>query len=281
VDVIPSFEVNSRVTLIVSTGFSGGRGWTINGYAPGDRSDVTITNPIKELADNQRNQLITITIGANWYSATSTNEYQFVLTNNLFEAGFTSAFIVDDILKCPSIRDIQATNNGDSYTYTIYLNQTSAPLSHVVVWAWYAYSGTTMPAIDDTESWIKYAERVEISGNTAMVTIVPKNQDGTIIFKCLVYDTENRASTQYLKQFIVEGGETTPGGGALDQPFMWTNAVFAVLIVGILISVVIAAPRFMAGRLESGAIVITIGIAISAVLAFIIGITPSLAFLLG
>lgn len=279
----PSFEIGSTVKLLVNTGYSGGRGWEIEGNAPSDRGDVTFDNPLYKLTDGLKNKIIEIKVGMDWFKVGSTNEYRFYLNNCLFSEGFTQAFIVDDLAKAPIILSIEESNNGNSFTYTVKCEKTYAELDHVSIWAWYAYGGTTMPDPTDTESWIVYAGEYSISSNIATITITPKGGlAGTVCTKIVLYDVDGRASDQTVKQFITTAeGETDKGGNTFTQPFIWSTAVYIVLIIGIGGSLVAGGMQIAKGSMESGFTIIGVGAMISGGLAYFIGISPDLAFIAG
>jgi hypothetical protein len=281
--VTPTFEVGSTVKLLVNTGYSGGRGWEIEGVAPPDRGDITFNNPIHKLADGLKNKIIEVKVGADWFKAGSTNEYQFHLNNCLFDSGFTQAFVVDDLARVPKLIKIEESNNGNSFTYTVTCERTYAELDHISIWAWYGYGGTTMPAPTDTESWIIYAGEYSISGNIATITITPKGGlAGTVCTKIVVYDVDGRASDQHIKQFVTTAeGETDKGGNTFKQPFIWSNAVYIVLIIGIGGSLVAGGMQIAKGSMESGFTIIGVGAMISGGVAYFIGISPGLAFIAG
>jgi len=233
------FESGETANVYYTTGFTGGLGWTIWARPPRDRTDISqevIT--LKTGIPDNRESFLGVTIGADWYKAGSLNGWSIELMNPYFPRAETTILAIDDRERAPIVTDISGVNNGDSFSYTVTVEETYAALNFISVDAWYSYSeGTSKPGSTDTESWIMDDVSYPISGGVATFTVYPKsNIQGLIVVEVVAYDIDTRPSAPSYESFVVNNNGTKPGGDPVEQPFVWTTSAVitaALLVLGI------------------------------------------------
>jgi len=233
------FEAGESVNVFVKTGFTGGAGWTVMLRPPADRTDLLSAYPITiaNIGDNKETY-VDITVGADFFKISSTNQWKVELWNQYFDRNYDEILTIDDRARAPIITDISFVNNGDSFSYTVTVEETYATLSFINVDAFYTYGGgTTMPGSGDTESWILQDIHYPVTSGIATFTVYPKaNIQGDVVVKVIAYDVDGRPSTPDYESFTVSINGTVPIPPPIEQPFVWTTSaviVSALLVLGI------------------------------------------------
>lgn len=272
-----TFEQGDSAPIFVKTGFTGmENGWTLFLYPPVDRPDLETTT-VAELGDNVQ-RVIDIKIEEGWFKIGTTNKFEVSLFNHLFEIGFTYMFSVDAYERMPSLPEIQHVINEGSVTFTFTSEMTYAEIEQFTVWAY--YGDLTLPAHDDTESWILFEEiipAVKGSGNnyTATVVVNSKNMAGQITVRVVAQDVDGRASdTASFSYLVDDSGEWGSEKELNSTPFVANFFVWMIIIVAIIIGLMIFISMPM--PMDKKIIILIILSIITATGAWVLGTTASL-----
>jgi hypothetical protein len=282
------FQEGDSAQILVDTGWAGDNAWTVFLVPPADRPDLQKTQ--LRSVGNDKHETFALLIKAGWFKAGGTpgvsNIYEVELWTPLFEYGFVQVIPIDFKDRAPTTPVLTVSRDGPTATVRANSAATYKPIGSFILYAWYG-SADMMPSNQDAQSWITPSTgivKTATGGPTnfsAIFTINAKNQDGTISVKVMAVDVELRYSAPSFWHLTVVNGEFKDGGKKdVDAPFMWALATIMVALIGSLLSV--GAALAMRGRkINARATVAIIGLVITAIITYIVGITPELALSMG
>jgi hypothetical protein len=280
-----SYEAGDNFVAEGQTGYSGDGKWYVKMYAPADRADLANLNGkvVKQVGDDQT-FTVSVTIGANWYSSTSTNQFKLELWNNLWSTVRLLFFSIDDYALAPTAPVMKIVVDGGSATINLASNSPTAAVVKFQVMVWYG-SAYAQPPSDDTGSWILHDVMLTATatGNnyTASATFnVRDGYSGKIAVEAIAIDSGNRHSDKAVQSAIVDNGHinppTPPKAPVL---FHWTLAA----ILAIVLTLLFAALAFYLNKKKPNkamTLALIIGV-MGAIITYYIGITPDLAYSMG
>ena len=278
-----TYQEGGSARVYVKTGFSNNGVWALKLYPPADRADLP-TVVINAAIPDDTEKYYTVPIQAGYFEVGSSNEYRVELWNDYFDDGFCDFISVDSLDRIPTNLRGNIDHSGITVTVDVQADSTYRPISKFTYDAW--YGSLTKPSLSDTEDWIRYNQDVaaeqdgKVTYDGEFSFDIKPELDGMIQIQVVAYDDEGRASqAEYFQVKVVNGALDDSWNNDPGQPFIWSNAVYALLIVGVILGLVAALA--WRGRLGTRAAIALAIMAMFGFAAWVVGSDPSLAFILG